>query len=113
MQDLGTTVLTCTPSYIMNEAANRTYQTTVCRMHVSGQDIWADQFLVEIIDPKMGESLPDGEQGELVITTFVKEALPLIRHKIGDLTVKTTSEPVNAGAHIRLSCVFWDVLTIC
>jgi phenylacetate-CoA ligase len=52
-----------------------------------GIHIWADQFLVEVIDPETGESLPDGERGELVITTLAKEALPLIRYRIGDNTV--------------------------
>jgi phenylacetate-CoA ligase len=67
-----------------------------------GIHIWADQFLVEIIDPKTGEQLSDGEQGELVITTLAKEALPLIRYKIGDLTVKN-SEPCRCGrTHPRI-----------
>jgi len=52
-----------------------------------GIHIWADQFLIEVIDPETGEQLPDGERGELVVTTLAKEALPLIRYRIGDLTV--------------------------
>ncbi|MCG7851018.1 MAG: phenylacetate--CoA ligase, partial [Methanosarcinaceae archaeon] len=67
-----------------------------------GIHIWADQFLVEIIDSETGEQLSDGEQGELVITTLAKEALPLIRYKIGDLTVKN-SEPCRCGrTHPRI-----------
>ena len=49
--------------------------------------IWADQFLVEVINPDTGEPVANGERGELVITTLVKEALPLIRYRIGDITV--------------------------
>jgi phenylacetate-CoA ligase len=51
-----------------------------------GLHIWEDHFLVEIIDPKTGESLPDGEEGELVFTTLTKEALPLLRYRTGDLS---------------------------
>ena len=41
---------------------------------------------MEIIDPKTGKNLPDGEYGELVITTFRKEGAPLIRYRTHDLT---------------------------
>ena len=67
-----------------------------------GIHIWADQFLVEVVDPKTGESLPDGERGELVITTLAKEALPLIRYRIGDNTV-LNKEPCRCGrTHPRI-----------
>ena len=45
-----------------------------------GIHVWADKFLVEILNPDTGEPVPDGETGELVITTLTKEALPLIRY---------------------------------
>ncbi|MBN1417610.1 MAG: phenylacetate--CoA ligase [Planctomycetes bacterium] len=51
-----------------------------------GLHIWEDHFLVEIIDPATGVAVPDGEKGELVITTLTKEALPVIRYRTGDLT---------------------------
>jgi phenylacetate-CoA ligase len=51
-----------------------------------GMHVWADQFLVEVVDPKTGENVSDGERGELVFTTLKKEALPLIRYRTGDLT---------------------------
>lgn len=67
-----------------------------------GIHIWADQFLIEVIDPKTGESLPEGERGELVITTLAKEALPLIRYRIGDNTV-LNKEPCRCGrTHPRI-----------
>lgn len=50
-----------------------------------GLHIWADHFLPEIINPDTGEVLPEGEEGELVITTLTKEALPLIRYRTGDI----------------------------
>ena len=52
----------------------------------NGMHINEDHFLVEIIDPKTGEPLPPGEEGELVITTLTKEALPLIRYRTRDIT---------------------------
>ncbi len=45
-----------------------------------------NHFMAEIIDPLTGEGLPDGEEGELVITTLTKEALPLARYRTRDLT---------------------------
>ncbi|MCX6698080.1 MAG: phenylacetate--CoA ligase, partial [Methanoregula sp.] len=51
-----------------------------------GFHIWSDIALVEIIDPKTGESLEPGEKGELTITMLQKEALPMIRFRIGDIT---------------------------
>jgi phenylacetate-CoA ligase len=51
-----------------------------------GPVIWEDHFLPEIIDPKTGEVLPDGEMGELVFTTLTKEGLPMVRYRTRDLT---------------------------
>ncbi|MFV3077383.1 phenylacetate--CoA ligase PaaK [Niveispirillum fermenti] len=51
-----------------------------------GPHVWEDHFYPEIIDPVTGESLPDGEVGELVFTTLTKEALPVIRYRTRDLT---------------------------
>lgn len=68
----------------------------------NGIHVWSDMFLIEVIDPKTGEQLPDGETGELVITTLNKWAIPLIRYRIGDLTV-IDSEPCPCGrTHPRL-----------
>jgi len=52
-----------------------------------GLHIWHDSYLVEIIDPKTGERLGDGERGELVVTPLTKEAMPLIRYRTGDVTM--------------------------
>jgi phenylacetate-CoA ligase len=51
-----------------------------------GLHIWEDQFFVEIIDPESGEVLPPGKQGELVLTTLHREAMPLLRYRTRDLT---------------------------
>jgi phenylacetate-CoA ligase len=52
-----------------------------------GLHIWHDSYLVEIIDPKTGERVSDGERGELVVTPLVKEAMPLLRYRTGDVTM--------------------------
>jgi phenylacetate-CoA ligase len=49
-----------------------------------GLHVWEDHFYPEVIDPATGEVLPDGERGELVLTT--KEAMPVIRYRTRDLT---------------------------
>ncbi|HKU94957.1 MAG TPA: phenylacetate--CoA ligase PaaK [Vineibacter sp.] len=51
-----------------------------------GLTMWEDHFLPEIVDPETGRPLPDGELGELVITSLSKEALPVIRYRTRDLT---------------------------
>jgi phenylacetate-CoA ligase len=51
-----------------------------------GLHIWHDSYLVEIIDPRTGERLGEGERGEMVITPLVKEAMPLLRYRTGDIT---------------------------
>ncbi|MGD8987260.1 MAG: phenylacetate--CoA ligase [Syntrophobacterales bacterium] len=51
-----------------------------------GMHIWEDAFLVEIIDPDTLEPLPPGEEGELVLTTLSREAMPIIRYRTNDLT---------------------------
>jgi phenylacetate-CoA ligase len=51
-----------------------------------GLHVWEDHFYPEIIDPETGDTLPDGEMGELVFTTLTKEGLPMIRYRTRDLT---------------------------
>jgi phenylacetate-CoA ligase len=51
-----------------------------------GPLIWEDHFYPEIIDPDSGAVLPDGEEGELVLTSLTKEALPVIRYRTRDRT---------------------------
>ena len=57
-----------------------------CAESKDGLHIWEDHFYPEIIDPASGEVLPDGETGELVITSLTKEACPVIRYRTRDLT---------------------------
>ena len=67
--------------------------------------IFEDHFYPEIIDPKTGEVLPDGEKGELVITTLSKQALPIIRYRTGDIT-SLNRTPCKCGrTHVRMKSV--------
>lgn len=54
--------------------------------HNTGMHYWDDYLYIEIIDPQTGENVPDGEYGEIVITTLVKEGAPLIRYRTHDLS---------------------------
>jgi len=151
MQDFGSTVLTCTPSYSLflaetaaemgldmrdfkvrigifgaepwsdkmrNEIQHKCNLTAIdiyglseilgpgvaieCHQAQHGLHIWEDHFLPEIIDPETGEVLPDGEKGELVITTITKEGIPLIRYRTRDIT-RLIAEPCICGrTHKRI-----------
>ena len=52
----------------------------------NGMHIWEDYYIVEVVDPKTLEPVPDGEIGELVLTTINREAMPLLRYRTRDLT---------------------------
>ena len=56
-----------------------------CEAH-HGMHVWEDFVYVEIVDPKTGEVLPDGEVGEIVLTTLRKQGAPLIRYRTHDLS---------------------------
>ena len=51
-----------------------------------GLHVWEDHFYPEVVDPESGEVLPDGERGELVLTTLTKQAMPVVRYRTRDLT---------------------------
>ena len=55
-----------------------------CECH-NGLHYWADRFIIEVCDPKTLKRLPDGEVGEMVVTTLCKEAVPLVRYRTHDL----------------------------
>jgi len=134
MQDLGSTAIACTPSYLlhMGEVAEKMglsiKKDTRLRAGILGAEpwtermrkrieewlgikafdiygtselsgpmftecseqlgfhVWSDLALTEIIDPKTGEPVAPGEKGELTVTILQKEALPMIRYRIGDIT---------------------------
>ena len=57
-----------------------------CVQTKDGLTIWEDHFYPEIINPRTGRVLRDGEQGELVFTSLTREAMPVIRYRTGDIT---------------------------
>ncbi len=61
-----------------------------------GIHYWDDYLYIEIIDPKTGETVPDGEPGEIVITTLVKEGAPLLRFRTHDMS-RIIPEPCSCG----------------
>lgn len=71
----------------------------------SGLHICDDHFLPEIINPETGEVLPEGEMGELVITTLTKQAFPLIRYRTGDITRLFTEECACGRTNTRMARV--------
>ncbi len=72
----------------------------VCKkdMHV-----WEDAFIVEIIDPKTGEPLPDGQEGEVVLTNVVRRATPILRYRTRDLAFLHPQGCDCGRTHRRLS----------
>jgi len=63
---------------------------------------WEDHFLFEVIDPDTGEDVPDGQPGELVITTLTKEALPMVRYRTRDITRVSTERCGCGRTHLRI-----------
>jgi phenylacetate-CoA ligase len=151
MQDLGTTVLCCTPSFAVYLAETMAKEgvnprkdlklriglfgaepwsekirerieselgieafdvyglTELCGPGVSiecpehkGLHIWEDHLLVETVDPKTGEVLPAGEQGELVFTALTKTGLPILRYRTRDISVVETEKCVCGRTHSRM-----------
>ena len=64
--------------------------------------IWEDYYIVEIVDPDTLEPVPDGEIGELVLTTINREAMPLLRYRTRDLTRIIPGDCPCGRAHKRL-----------
>ncbi|WP_202320084.1 phenylacetate--CoA ligase family protein [Archaeoglobus neptunius] len=150
MKDLGTTVIACTPSYMLylseyaEEMGVSIERDTNLRMGIFGAEpwseetrkriesktgitaydvygtselsgplftecaerqgihVWADMFLIEVVDPETGEQVGEGEKGELVVTTLTKEALPLIRWRTGDITYVETDKCACGRTHPRI-----------
>ncbi len=68
----------------------------------NGLHIWEDLFFIEIIDPDTLEPVPDGQYGELVLTSLKKEAMPLVRYRTRDIT-RILPEPCPCGrTHRRI-----------
>nr|WP_320000468.1 phenylacetate--CoA ligase [uncultured Draconibacterium sp.] len=68
----------------------------------NGLHIWEDSYLVEIIDPETLQPVPDGEYGELVMTTLDRESMPLIRYRTRDITRIIPGECACGRTHRRI-----------
>jgi len=71
--------------------------------HKQGMHLWEDHFLIEIIDPRTGEPVADGEPGELVLTTLCREAMPLLRYRTRDFTSLVPGPCPCGRTHRRLN----------
>jgi phenylacetate-CoA ligase len=69
-------------------------------VHRNGLHLFEDHFYPEIVDPETGKVLPDGSEGELVLTTLSKEAMPMIRYRTRDITA-LDPEPCACGRTLR------------
>lgn len=143
MEDLGTTILCCTPSYAAFLAETAEEKGIIDKLKLKsgifGAEAWTDAmrediqtklgikafdiygltelsgpgvafeceaqdgmhinedyFIAEIINPETGEPVPVGEKGELVFTSLVKEAFPMIRYRTRDICV-LSEEPCSCG----------------
>jgi len=70
-----------------------------------GSHIFEDHFIAEIIDPDTGETLPCGQQGELVLTTITKEGIPLIRYRTRDISTLHYEKCACGRTHVRMKRV--------
>lgn len=86
--------LTATDNYGMSEVIGPGISGEC--LEKKGMHINEDSFIIEVIDPKTGEWLDEGEKGELIITPLDKEALPLLRYRTKDLSV-INEEPCSCG----------------
>lgn len=63
----------------------------------AGIHVWEDHYFVEIVDPATGAVRPDGEEGELVVSTLTRQGLPLVRYRTRDLTRVVSRAPCDCG----------------
>ena len=76
-----------------------------CHEAQDGLHIWEDRFYPEVVDPHTGEPVEEGEEGELVLTTLSKEALPVLRYRTGDLTTLNYDECECGRTMVRMDNV--------
>ena len=68
-----------------------------------GMHVWEDAFFIEVIDPQTGEPVPDGMQGELVLTSLFREYFPLLRYRTGDAAAIIPGECACGRTHRRMT----------
>jgi len=76
-----------------------------CHEAQDGLHIWEDHFYPEIIDPQTGDPVDEGDEGELVLTTLTREALPVLRYRTGDLTTLSYDECECGRTMVRMDNV--------
>jgi phenylacetate-CoA ligase len=72
-------------------------------MEKNGMHLWEDNFIMEIIDPETGERMPEGEKGELVLTTLCREAMPILRYRTRDIATIIPGRCKCGRTHRRIS----------
>ncbi|MGH7715333.1 MAG: phenylacetate--CoA ligase family protein [Vulcanimicrobiaceae bacterium] len=86
-----------------------------CAEAKAGLHIFEDHFLAEIIDSSTGHPVPDGQLGELVLTTLTRDAMPVLRYRTGDIT-RINRKPCSCGrTHARIDWLIGradDMLTV-
>lgn len=76
-----------------------------CSAH-DGIHVWEDHYIVEVLDQDSGNPVADGEEGELVVTSLTREALPIIRFRTGDLTKVVSRGKCSCGrTHVKLETI--------
>jgi phenylacetate-CoA ligase len=69
----------------------------------NGMHLWEDNFFMEIINPETGKEVPEGEKGELVLTTLCREAMPILRYRTRDITMIIPGKCKCGRTHRRIS----------
>jgi phenylacetate-CoA ligase len=96
--------ITCTDNYGLTEVMGPGVAGE-CMASRDMQHIAEDHFLWEVVDPETGEPLPEGAEGELVLTTLTKECSPVLRYRTHDYT-RVVTEPCACGrTHARMQKV--------
>ena len=72
-------------------------------VYKDGMHTWEDAFIMQIIDPATGKEMPDGEEGEIVFTTLMREATPILRYRTRDRAFVYKGECQCKRTHRRLS----------
>ena len=67
-----------------------------CAAH-NGIHVWEDQYITEIVDPQTGKTVPDGVDGDVVITSLTREAIPVLRFRTGDISHIISREKCSCG----------------
>ena len=96
--------ITCTDNYGLTEVMGPGVSGE-CLCSRDMQHIAEDHFLWEVVDPKTGESVPEGTEGELVITPLDKEGIPVLRYRTHDLTYVITEKCECGRTHARMKKV--------